>query len=91
MRACLREVTLPHEASRTFCFGTVHLFSLVTTIVHDLGSKYFRAIALSPVPELFFLASHPMGAAACFLWSKELYREKSQHNFQSRFALDSSE
>jgi hypothetical protein len=91
VRACWREVALPHETSRTFCFGTVQLFSLLATIVHDLVSKYFRVIPLSPIPELIFLASHNMGAAACLLWSKEFHREKSQHHFQSRFSLDSSD
>jgi hypothetical protein len=90
-RACWRDVALPHEASRTFCFGTVQLFSLLATIVHDLGSKFFRVILLSPVLELIFLASHSMGAAACLLWSKEFHREKSQPHFHSRFSLDSSD
>jgi hypothetical protein len=91
VRACWREVALPHEVSRTFCFGTVQLFSLLATLTHDLGSKYFQVIAFSPVPELVFLASHHVGAAACLFWSKEFHRERSRDHYQSRFSLDNSD
>jgi hypothetical protein len=89
IRVCSREQELPHESNRTFCFGSVQVLAFLAAVLQDLVAELFASVALSPAPELLYLAAHHVGAAVCIIWSREFHQEKVPDRFQSRFFLDS--
>jgi hypothetical protein len=91
VQACMREVSLPHEGTRTFCFGLVQFFSLFFTIVRDVGGLLFAGLAASPGPALLLLGARYGGVAACLFWLREYHQGRLPDNFESRFSLDSSD
>jgi hypothetical protein len=89
-QVCCRRDELPHEATRTFCFGTVQLVAFLMTAV-QIGGWWLPRIGADGGPKLSVFAAHFGGATACLLWRKEFQDAENDREVDLQFALDESE